>query len=579
MPDIADMKNLLCLYLLFVASIVHSQGITIEQAKGYAAALVKGDFLTPAGEERLLQEIKNNAIETEHASVTNGVVYTSKELSKESILQFCYDALAGEFAFRLSDNVRSAEKDLSSREPSARNSFTVHGFDYPSSKDYAGSISTKTSVFGYTRSKTLQTFLAAGLINDMIFKECKAVLDAKKVWNEVGLLAYMLFRGAYYSNYDFNKNEQLQYIDRLVAHGILTPEGKQVLLASYQPYEIKPLKEILKQSTRYTYVDLRAYAPKPAITYPVIFDAVKKILPAFNYKNLQVGILESNDGDLIEEKVILNFYIDSVLYSHRFFHDFRKPHGDNDEPARVDQGFEKGINKWLGEMESPYRLYTLNILDEDEMTYGSRSVGLLLLKQGEDSLISDNPYVLSQESFNKAVNRKAMAQFIHDLQQQGFFSHLTATDIKMAQDDITNSEINTLASALVQFPGIVVYFDWESDNLTNPYEALTQRIMTAARGAFKVTKIVDDFAKGEAQVKYGFTMNGKRYDTKLQYKEDWLDPDFLTLLRKAWKENKVDGDLYDCLHDGQEGGLIFMTAAQHQFIMEHYPEVLKIAEN
>jgi hypothetical protein len=448
-----------------------------------------------------------------------------------------------------------------------------------------GSITAQTSTLGYTRMKTLSTFLRSGLIDEKIFNDCQAAFRAKQLRDEVELLRFMVKRSTYYRYYDADKKDQESYILSLVQHGILTEQGMQNLLQSYKEYELKKLPDILKESERYCLVDLHAYNPDPKLTYPVIFESVKKLFPEFHFSNLSIQVVEHKEVDLIRQDVKLSFMMDTVRYSHLFFHDYRKqkptPDNPDDEPSRVDQDFHKAINKWLTDIASPFRLYTVNILDEDEGAYGGRSVGLLKLKEGEDSLITTGVYAISRESFDQGLSRKKIEKMLSDLSQNGLFNHLTHAQIDSAKEQIASNELNTIKDVLLQFPRTIVAFDWESGNLNDPYKQLTREFMAASRGAFKVTNITDEFKKGwkkAKKVKYGFTMNGKRYEKMLIFEGDWLDPDFLQLLRSALSENKINGHIYDFINDGQAGGYIFLTPVQYKFIQNAYPELLRIDE-
>jgi hypothetical protein len=48
----------------------------------------------------------------------------------------------------------------------------------------------------------------------------------------------------------------------------------------------------------------------------------------------------------------------------------------------------------------------------------------------------------------------------------------------------------------------------------------------------------------------------------------------MELLKKALKENGVDGDIYYCLDNGQESGYILLSSNQHKFIQAQHPDLL-----
>lgn len=155
---------------------------------------------------------------------------------------------------------------------------------------------------------------------------------------------------------------------------------------------------------------------------------------------------------------------------------------------------------------------------------------------------------------------------------------MKAGEIREAKEKVASTDIGSIEELLLQFPKTIVLFDWETGNLENPYEDLTKQFEQAARGSFSITNIIDDYRKGwkkAKKIKYAFTMNGRTYETMLDFKDDWLDSRFMELLQKAMKENKVDGNLYYCVDNGQESGYIFLNSNQYKFVKEKYSDLLK----
>jgi hypothetical protein len=403
-----------------------------------------------------------------------------------------------------------------------------------------------------------------------------------KITSEVQLLQLMAERNMYYSFYSTHKEKQLQFIERLVKGGIISSEAQQTLISSYKDYEIKTIPELLSYSRAFQLLDLSSYPADPAVIYPVIFEAIRKLLPDFRYSNLEISIIEKNESDLIRQDLRISFKVDSLTFTNTSFYDYRKQRPTKEDPdsppAKLSEDFHKGVNKWLREMASPLRLYTVNLPEEGEGAYGHSKLGLLLLKEGQDVLIAEDPYLLSRESFDNRLSLENIDKLIRDFEGQGFFKHLSVQEINEARNKIAGVDINSIEEVLLQFPKTVVVFDWEAGNLENPYEELTQRFAEASRNTLKISGIVDEYAKGwkkAKQVKYGFTMNGKAYQKMLKFEEDWLDPEFMKLLKTAIKQSKVDGNIYYVIEDGQVAGYMFLTSKQHQFIKERYPDLLK----
>lgn len=568
------------LTLLFSMSSI-AQGISSADAKRYAELLYQNDILTKEGKDLLLKKIEERSIEVEYSSGVKPVIHTSSKLYKATILQFCGYAFSAAFAARISQGSK-IEDEIKNKEPLIRTRWTMYPGLGGGAREYSNSLSNNRSTIGFTRTKTLNDLHAIGLISDTIYNECSHVLKDQLVFDETELLDYMVQRSTHYTFYALNKKEQEEYIEGLTRIGILSSAGRDSLIQSYKPYELKTIPEILRYSSRYLLVDLLSYEPDPSITYPVIFEAIKKLLPGFHYTDLKSKILEQKETDLIRQDIQLSFTVDGSNYTHRFFHNYRREKPAEHDPElplpRVDQDFQKGVNKWLTDIASPFRLYTFNIPDRDEGAYGSRRVGLIILKQGEAEAVTANVYQLSQESFDTRLSKANINKLLKSFEEEGFFIHLYQKEIDSAKEKIASSGIGSLEELLMQFPKTIVFFDWESGNLENPYEELTRKFADASRGAFTPTSIVDEYRKGwekAKEIKYGFTFNGHRYETALKFETDWLDPAFMELIEKAMKENKVDGRIYYCVDDGQASGYIFLSSKQYEFMKSAYPDLLK----
>lgn len=566
--------------LLFVLTIIplfmDAQQITLAEAEAYAEQLVSKEILNTKGKEALLKIVRNKDRRTENIMGDNGY-YTVSVLSKETILWFCRRAFFESRIHRLINQTGVEDKIIA--EDSLIPRWTAYPPPGHESEDF---IHPQRSTIGYTRTRTLENFKELGLISELVYEEGKKGLSDTSIDDEVGLTGVLFERSLYYSSYDTELKKQQQYISKLTDNGLLTKEKKDELLQSYKPYELKSISRILSYSVRYRFVDLTHLEANPRVTYPVIFQAIAELIPDFTYKNLTFDIEEQKDKTMVRQELIIGFAINGQVYRHAFFYDYVKiePDSANPEtpPARVSRNFHKGINKWLADIASPYRLYTVNIPGKDEGVYGESKVGLLLLKKGENELVSKDMYVLSDETFDSRLSQVNINKMIQELIGEGFFAHLSKKEMDRAKDVIFRSDIASPVDVFMCIPHTVVVFDWETGNLQNPYEDLTRRFEKASRGAFTLTNVIDEFEKGRDsadKVKYSFTLKGKKYETMLEFNSDWLDPKFMELLSRALEENKVDGAIHYCIDNGQEGGHIFLTAKQHAFVKKNYPDLIK----
>ncbi|HEY0751278.1 MAG TPA: hypothetical protein VGD26_08985, partial [Chitinophagaceae bacterium] len=107
--------------------------------------------------------------------------------------------------------------------------------------------------------------------------------------------------------------------------------------------------------------------------------------------------------ELIRQDLELSFTVNAKKYVHSFYYNYRKVnYGPNDEklPApKVNESFHKGINQWLSNAGSDYRLHIVRYFNEENNQYHSDKIGLLLLKQGEATLVTGQGYMISEETY------------------------------------------------------------------------------------------------------------------------------------------------------------------------------------
>jgi hypothetical protein len=567
-------------FLILSSHLSMAQQITRQEANMYADKLVEKQILSASGKQLLLRQLKNNELKVEHRSVVKPISYVEDSLRKESILQFCAMAFEYSKIFRGMYDTK-IEQRIAREDSLIRGGWTMYP---PGRRDFkADYIHPTRSTYGWTRTRTLNDFKSIGLINDLVYRDCLEKLKDSALKDEGELVSFMNQRSIYYDYYDFNKNEQAAYIDSLVAMGLLTTTGRQQLLNNYTDYKLNTIPDMLQFSDRYLLIDMSDKEPIPARVYPLIFEKIKTILPDFQYEHLTTTVIDCKESDLIRQDIKLSFMADGHTYTTVFFHNYRHEKYDPVDlrvaPAKIDENFHKGINKWLTDKESPYRLYSINIPDNNKGPFGGNKKGLLLLKEGEAQKISTEPNIISFEVFDTRMSRKNRGKFINDFSDNGFFSHLSKAEIDSAKEKVGNSDPGALEELLLLFPKTIVLFDWETGNLENPYEELTTRFALASRGAFTPTAIVDDYKKGwdkkTKTTRFGFSFHNKRYEKMLPFKGDWLDPAFLDLINKSLADNKVDGSFYYCLDNGQESGYIFLNKKQKQFVLDKYPDLIK----
>jgi len=479
-----------------------------------------------------------------------------------------------------------------------------------------------TSVMGKTCLKTLQALKSIDLINEEIFNTVKQQFDQGRLPMEYLLIAAVLEQVAYYEDFEDNKLQEIEFIQSLHAHGIIADEHLETLTSSTSNKKLHRKFELIEYCNHAKVFRVGQYSTEPSEAYPEIFEAIKEIVPNFKYQNLQADtfhIKDDWDRFTLENRCRIQFEANGKTYANEFFYDYKKINQDEyrrlqdslsrahridldiegiepmpdsiaesyraffqeqrkqplDTLLKISTEFHHGVNKFLADQNSEYRLYYANNNEPGKGAYGKNGFGLILMTEKQAKAWGHESYFLFGYSHDNRFNSDRIQKIISDYESIGLFSHLSKAEVSEAESCVLKSEIEGYQSILLCFPKTVLYFDWETGNLENPYEELTEAISDFSRGAFTPTDIQDNFEDSweKETVDYSLTFKGKPYKATLKMESDWLDPGFMELIETALEENGVDGNLYYCLDDGQAGGYIFLTSKQYQFLSKHQPEL------
>lgn len=321
------------------------------------------------------------------------------------------------------------------------------------------------------------------------------------------------------------------------------------------------------------------YSKDPAEGYQAIFEQLKTILPDFNYSNFEALLIEDkqNYNDLIEQRIQIRFDLNGITYRTEGFYNFRK----KGEPKfgtslRVFDEFQKGINKYLADLGSERRLFYANNSHSERGVYDDTQFGMILMTEAQQAIWDTSPgdYFLSDESFDVTFTSKNIQNIIRDYENIGLFAHLSPEELDAGKALVQKSAINTYQDILSCFPKTIVFFDWESGNLENPYEELTLEFAAASRGVFTSTNITDDFKDSweKSTVNYGFEFNGTYYSEELEMDSDWLDYGFMQLIESALLDQNISDKIHFCRDGGQATGIIILNPKQLEFIQKNQPD-------
>jgi len=566
------MNKLLLLLIVSVFAMTPTQAQNNQT--DFVEAIKKKNLLTDKGIEELRKELK---------------LHKNKPY-KLTILNFLATSFAKEFFYRIFIN-REIERKIVSEDEPLEFSYVLYPFAPGASgthNDYKSLIHPTRSVKGGTRTRTLEDFKELKLIRDVVYQNCSKKLKDTTIKHEKDLVNYIAEKEGFYITYPEQKKQELTFAKKLIGLKILSSDDFSRLAKSYQDWELKKKHGVLAFSSSCKVIDLTAFEPNPEKIYSHIFKELQALIPNFNYTNLKFELIEEKPRrqGLNRVDLKISFDINQYTYAHLFFYDYkwfddRKQQVKKSAPSKINTKFHKGINKYLIDIGSKYLLHTIDIEDNNSV-YGRRKIGLIVLNKEQASFFSKNMSLLSRESFSNRFSTKKIKAMIDDFEKIGLFSHLSQVQKSKAKAAIAHKEVKNFQDILSEFDNAEVTFDWEMNNLENPYQAITERLSKASRGLFTPTRIIDGFReaidKRASVVAYGFTFKNKQYKADLRLRNDWFDPAFFYLIKRALRENKVKGKFYDHYEDAQVGGYIFLTPQQLEFIKKKYPMLLTTKE-
>jgi len=614
-------RIIILLILIFNTCFIYGQILTKEEAYILADKLYEIQILSDEGRKDLRSKIEGNNFERyKSPNLSDGSIEVVKGFSRSQILIYLSKAFRIDLEYRsgslesielyeklleengntpfteedqemlksksdsliqniLGPKIEEAIKDEENfPEDVRRTSFISYGLPKYQKFDL---INHKRSVFGKTCTRTLKDLFAIGLINDVIFKEVKEKIENFELTIESEVLSYASERAIFYEDFDENKSKEESFIKTLNKVEIISNDSLKKILSVENSKKLFQKYELIKYCNNAKTFHLNKYPVKPDDAYLKIYEEIKLIIPEFIFNNFQAKVFEvENDwgGDLIEYRASISFEVKGRKYLNEFFYDYKKKDEQEiDTLLKIHNDFANGVNKYLADLNSDYRLYYANKSWGGNSVYGQNEFGLILLTEEQFKAWGtyNSDYFLFSQSHDNSFNSENIEKIITEYENIGLFDHLNDTEKEQAKNCVSKSEIDSYQSILLCFPKTIVYFDWETGNLENPYEELTTEFSEASRGAFTPINIIDEFESSweKETVNYAFEFEGTLYQETLQMNSDWLDPMFMELIENAIKENNVKGKIYYCLDNGQAAGYIFLTSSQYKFLKKNQPEL------
>ena len=443
-------------------------------------------------------------------------------------------------------------------------------------------ISRTRSVTGKTKRRTLRDLWELGLLTEDIYETINREMPSDQTAYEHAILAYAAQLMAAVESYPGDRAREDALIEELYTAGILSNVGYRRFTSRPAGAPLLPKIDLLRYSDRAIVVRPEELPADVEQGYFLLYDTLQSIVPGLSMQELSVRRVATNDAgftDLVEYALEVAFTTADGTYRDKFFYGFVQPEeAITDSLLEIHQDLTRSINRFLRDQRSDYRLYFAQSYPERNgyARHAYPEFAFLLLTEQEYTiwLKHDNHDFLSREDHTNNFTTDRIDSLIELYQNLGLFAHLSATELQKGRESAAQASIASYQQLLLNFPKTIVYFDWETGNLENPYEELTKAFAAASRGAFTPTDIQDNFAEQweDEFVDYSFQYAGRLYQEKLRMEQDWLDPTFMALIERSMAENQVEGAFHYVLDDGQAAGYLFLTPEQHANLLREQPD-------
>ncbi|PPK87774.1 hypothetical protein CLV84_0726 [Neolewinella xylanilytica] len=615
----ADMLRNICLYTSLLLTLsLKAQMLSQSDAIEMADRLHRVQILSDHGRQVLTDRIRENDLPRYQYGLNAGEEHTTGlEISRVELLSFLsrafltdlgyrsgmleYTRLYGDYVQKRGQQTLSPEdKEKIRRQMADFEGYRIEAAIEPEPgyvPDDAGFswyltmsmemlepelISRTCSVTGKTKRRTLRDLRDLGLLTEDVHETINREMPSDQAAYEHTILAYAAQLMAAVESYPGDRAREDALIEALYTAGILSAVGYRRFTSRPEGSPLLPKIDLLRYSDRAIVVRPEELPADVEQGYSLLYDTLQSIVPNLSMQDLSVRRVVTNDAGftgLVEYALEVAFTTEDGIYRDKFFYDFVQPEeAITDSVLEIHQDLTRSINRFLRDQRSDYRLYFAQSYPERNgyARPATPEFAFILLTEEEYTIwVKHQSHdFLSWEDHTNKFTSDRITSIIELYRDMGLFAHLSTTELQAGRECAAQATIASYQDILLCFPKTIVYFDWETGNLENPYEELTNQFAAASRGAFSPTDVQDNFAEQweEDHVDFSFHHAGRHYQEKLRMELDWLDPSFLVLIERAMKENKVEGEFHYALDDGQAAGYLFLTPEQHSALLREQPD-------
>lgn len=432
----------------------------------------------------------------------------------------------------------------------------------------AGVVPEHRTTKGTHSRKLLADVFATGLLDTLSYERTIATIDSCRFSLESSLLYFAMTELRKRNQYPEALAEQHVALNDLVEVELLTRETVDSLLGSYRPRELKPSRHIARLLIGAYAFDPSAYrADSPAEAFPqLIRDVAEALFPELPLGSVAFDLADTTR--YAERPGRLTLSLGGETAVGRFWFD-RKP--EPGEPLTVAGSLFEALNAALAELGDPRRVVYWHERDVRDEPY--HVVAALTEEEfaATGSLIGGS----NQPSFDTRFTRGNVAALLRAFDSLGVFSALAPEARARGERCALERHVSGYGDVLECFPEVFMRMWWEGIGSDSAYALLLGQLAQISRGGFRPTDVSDDFVFGEDRpVTLAFTLDGERFSTQFDYRDDWYDPSALEAVAAALDETEAAGGFY-FVPDGFEASyLVWLDDAQARWLQEGYPRLV-----
>ena len=431
----------------------------------------------------------------------------------------------------------------------------------------------------------------ADLITARVYQQLRSQINSEEIYSELSLHQ----QAASWMRLDEQLSPEIlaPELASFKAADILSEENHTKLTEALRQAEITHPIQFLNYYDRALLFDLRDYSQQPEDYLIAIHNAVAEMLLEHNLVDTSIdsfkvelevneesrATLESyrrlaesseygdryrplaNDYFLSYDAILSAEVNDRVYYQRHFYIGTQEELNDSYRVKSED--ITKLFNKVLNDQASPYRAYSVSNF---EPTFGdstelANQVGFIALTRAQADIYFDHGFEANHSPLRFTSDR--IDEILDLFEQIGLLDHLSQSQVESSRKLIAEGYITLPDEIFSAFEDVILLFDWESGNIDNPYQALTQQLAAISRGNFSPTQISNEFDLDTQTAAQTFILNGTRYHKQLNFNGDWLDRHFFEFVQSAAEQEISTGKFYPIYFDYDEiAGYMFLTEIQ-----------------